>query len=270
MAKKGGNPANDQAATVAADEKQRQTTIRAGTQRINSIFDGGPSVSGATPFGQADPNKNYFTADGKPFDWSAAKPSMGLLPTIRDGPAGALPDTLFTTATPGSGGFNDDFYNNLQKNFVNYQTPQLDKQFGDAQRALTYSLTRSGNLDSSTRAKQEADLTGTYAAGRQQIADGGLSYANDARNKIEAAREGLISTLNTTGDATGTANQAITRADMLSTPAPFSPLTSLFSNATAALGTQAQAERAEKLSGGLVKAPFNTGLFGTSSAVKVT
>lgn len=167
--------------------------------------------------------------------------------------------------------FTDDFYNGRQNAFVNYATPQLETQAADARKQLAFALARSGQTDSSVRAQKEAELQREVDLQRQGITDQGLSYANDARTKVEGSRSDLVSMLNTTGDAEGAANSAVTRASALSQPVAFSPMGQLFANFTSGLGTQAALERASALSGGAITPRYNTGLFGNSNnAVKVT
>lgn len=169
------------------------------------------------------------------------------------------------------GQFNDDYYAKTQKSYLDYAEPQLEDQYAKTQKELTFALTRAGLLDSSARSDKVAELQKEYDLQKQNVADEALSFGTKAKTSVEDARSGLIATLNATGDAEGAANSALTRASVLSQPAAFSPLTSLFSDFTAGLGTQAALERANYYSGGAVKSRYNTGLFSPSgSAVKVT
>ncbi|SEG65010.1 hypothetical protein [Bosea lathyri] len=167
--------------------------------------------------------------------------------------------------------FNDDFYKGRRDAFTNFATPQLEDQYGDAQKQLTYSLARSGTLDSSIRGEKVGELQKLFDTNKQDIADKALANETEARNNVEGARTDLIQTLSATGDAEGAANSALSRATALSQPTAFNPLSQLFAGFTSTLGQQAAQEKAEALSGGAYKAKYNTGLFGTpSSSVKVT
>lgn len=172
--------------------------------------------------------------------------------------------------------FTDDFYKGQQTAYSNYATPQLEQQHNDAAKQLTFALARTGNLDSSAAGAQGAELQQTYDQGKQQIADQGLAYGNQARNSVEDARANLISALNVSGDNTQAANAATSRATALSAAPAYSPIGQLFSTLTSGAATQAAAERATGLYGGYsagnttYQSPVNTGLFGTSGAVKVS
>jgi hypothetical protein len=167
--------------------------------------------------------------------------------------------------------FNPEYFGKRKEAFLNYATPQLNDQYGKAQKELTYSLDRAGTLDSSIRAEREAELQKLYETNRRSVADQGLSYENNAKSSVEEARADLIRTLNATGDAQGAANSAISRAQVLSQPDVYSPLAQLFTTFTSGIGQQAQLERASSLSGGAVGGQYNTGLFGTNKkAVQVS
>lgn len=179
---------------------------------------------------------------------------------IREGTASI--DQTFTQ-------FDDDYFGGLRDSFVGYARPQLDEQMGDARKQLTFSLARSGNLDSSTRGEQSADLQKTYDLNLQDITDQGREFETTARNNVEQARGDLVSQLQLTGDNTGAANAALSRAKALSTPPPFSPIGQLFQDSTAMLSQQAAFERAYAAGYG-PKPRVSTGLFGSSgNAVKV-
>jgi hypothetical protein len=158
--------------------------------------------------------------------------------------------------------FNDNFFNSRRDSFTNYAMPQLADQHRDAAKQLTFSLDRRGALDSSSRAKLEADLERKRALLETEIRDKGLDYANSARANVEGARSDLINTLNATGDVEGAVQSAQARAMVLSQSPGYSPLVSMFSDFTNSLGQQAAAERAFAYGAG-PRPAFSTGLFGT-------
>jgi hypothetical protein len=165
--------------------------------------------------------------------------------------------------------FTPDFYNKQRDNFLSFQMPQLDRQYGDAQRQLTFALARGGNLDSSTRGFQQGQLQQTYDTQRTNVADQANSYANTARSNVEQARNNLVATLNATGDATQAATSATNQAAVLAQPQAYSPLADAFSSVTGALASQAQADRAQAIANGTYTG--GSGLFGSSGgSVKIT
>ena len=167
--------------------------------------------------------------------------------------------------------FDDNFYGDIRDAFVTFGQPQLDDQFRDASEKNTFDLARSGTLNSSIRGERNADLQKQYDIERQNLIDKARGYETEARNNVERARGDLISMLQVTGDATGAANSALTRAATLATPPAYSPLGQLFQDSTAMLGQQMAQERAFAL--GLGPRPRNsTGLFGSGggNSVKVT
>ncbi|MGU3360689.1 hypothetical protein ACLBWX_10170 [Methylobacterium sp. M6A4_1b] len=165
--------------------------------------------------------------------------------------------------------FDDPYFEKQRTNYLNFALPQLDDQYGKAQKTLTYALARDGNLNSSAQAYQNAELQKTYDTQRLGIADQGQSFANQARSSVEDARGNLISTLNATGDATQATQSAAARAGALSAPQGYSPIGDAFGAVLNGFAVNAQNNRAQALLSG--KPLANAGLFGSSSgAVKTT
>lgn len=169
------------------------------------------------------------------------------------------------------GKFDDNFYGDIRDSFVDFARPQVDDQFRKASEQGTFQLARSGTLDSSIRGDQTADLKKQYDISLQDIADKARGYETEARNNVERGRGDLISMLQVTGDATGAANSALSRAATLATPPAYSPLGQLFQDGTAMLGQQMAAERAFALGLG-PKPRGGAGLFAPAGggSVKVT
>ena len=172
------------------------------------------------------------------------------------------------SGTKNSGGFGDDFYSGRRQAYMDYATPQLEDQYGKAQKELVFSLDRSGNLDSTARAEKMSELQRLYDIQKQQVADKALSFENQARNSVEDARANLISMLNVTGDAEGAASAALARSEALTAPTEYSPLSQLFVDFTNGLGVQAAQERSYAAGGPTPR--YNTGLFGNAGRVTVS
>lgn len=226
----GGKGGSNEAAKAREEEQRRQEKIRVGTRNVNAIFDGG----------------TY-----KPI---LDQTDRGL---------------VFGDEEQREGQFTDDFFEGRRKSFLDYYTPQVEDQYSDAQRELTFALARGGNLNSSTRGEQVGDLQKLYDTQTKSIADQALAHENQARTSVEDTRSNLIATLNATGDAQGAVNSALSRAAVLSKPSAYDPLGQLFVDFTSGLGTQAALERAEAASGGQYKPRYNTGLFGNTGRVTV-
>lgn len=287
----GKDNGSDEAAKARADEEARQARIRQGTTRINTIFDGGKTVTGAVGAGAYDPTKTYYNADGS--TWA---PQAGALEKIMTGGGGggggrdgdhtsnpvrtifkpisdaiqfatAQKKGLYSGATT-STGFNDAFFNGRRDAYSNYATPQLEQQKNDAGKQLTFSLDRGGLLDSSVRGEKQSDLQRLYDTQKQAVADKALSYETTARNSVEDARANLISTLNATGDAEGASKSALARSQALSAPPAYDPLGQLFTDFTNGLGMQAAQERSYAAGG--AKPAYNTGLFSNTGRVSVS
>lgn len=266
-----------------AEEEDRQKGIRAGTARINQIFDGtGKGINVPTAI---DPSRTYYDQNGLVFDPTGRMARMGggggtgLFGTGGGGDdaarkkaayeQAAASGELFSDRQSTGNGFDDNFYAGRKQAYLDYANPQLEKQREDAARELTFSLARSGNLDSSARVTKETQLADLFGQRSREVGQQAVQQEADARNAVEGARGDLITMLQATGDAEGAANSAIQRSKALSMTPAYSPLGQLFTDFTSTLGTQAAAERAASLSGGYYKPAVDTGLFGVKNAVQV-
>src|SRR5260370_22299684 len=164
------------------------------------------------------------------------------------------------------GQFDDNFYNKRRDAYLDYANPQLSDQYANAHKQLTYSLDRSGTLDSTARSGQEANLAKLYDTGKTGVSNQALDYENSARNNISSAKSDLVNELTSTGDSAAIGNEATSRANVASLPDVYSPVPSVFSGFTSGLAQQAALEQANVYGGTGVGLPqigrFNIGLFG--------
>lgn len=165
--------------------------------------------------------------------------------------------------------FTPAYFDKQAANYTAYAEPQLNDQFGDATKQLTYALDRAGNLNSSTRDFQTSQLQKLYDTDDQQIKDQAVAQEGQDKSAVQTAQQNLINSLDTSGDATGAANSATAQAAALSTPPAYSPLTNLFSDFTSQLGTAAAAAKAYAYSSGMSPS-FSPALFAPSGATSVT
>lgn len=157
--------------------------------------------------------------------------------------------------------FNDEFYSGRSKAYADYQTPQLQKQFEQAQKELTLALARSGNSQSSLANQKFADLKTLFDTGKQDITSRASDFANSERSAVEQARAELVNQLNASGNDQLAAQSAQTKASLLGQGQAFDTLGQIFANITDGITTQAQLEQRGT-------GRYNTGLFssGGSSA----
>ena len=128
------------------------------------------------------------------------------------------------------GKFDEKFYGDRTKDYIDYATPQFERQLRDTRDNLIFALSRTGNLKSSAGQKKNADLNYEADTARTGIANDGLNKANELRNQVENSRGNVVAELNATGDSSAAAQAAIRNAVNLSTPVGYSPLGNLFAS----------------------------------------
>lgn len=137
-------------------------------------------------------------------------------------------------------GFDDNFYDQRKQAYLDYATPQLEKQRGNALEDLTFALARSGLLESSVAARKQGDLEEQYQLQRQGVVDEGNRLANQARQDVASARQSVISDLYATENPAAAAAAAQARARIATQQPTFSPLGMLFQNVTSGLADWAE------------------------------
>lgn len=128
------------------------------------------------------------------------------------------------------GKFDEKFFGDRTKDYIDYATPQFERQLRDTRDNLIYALSRTGNLRSSAGQKKSADLNYEADTARAGIASDGLNKANELRNQVENSRSNVVAELNATGDSSAAAQAAIRNAVNLSTPVGYSPLGNMFAS----------------------------------------
>jgi len=258
----GGGGGSDAVDYQRQQEQERQARIRTGMTRIDEIFDGKKTTT-RTPTGAAINanaqggigNGTYYDASGQAYNlqngnsgnlrWAGTSaPGVyqpgGRVQTNVNGAWQDLPTQLYTGVdekTTTEGGFGDDFYNARATAYNDFALPQLQDQYTDQKKQLTYALARGGNLGSSLSASKNATLGKDYALQQQNVRDTGQDYANKARSDVAAQRQNMVSLLQASADPDAVANLAQSQATNLSAMPTFSPLSPVISNVAGSLGT---------------------------------
>jgi hypothetical protein len=257
----GGGGGSDAVDYQRQQEQERQARIRSGMTRIDEIFDGKKTTT-RTPTGVAiNPNVSgigsgtYYGPDGAVYNlnngnsgnlrWAGTSaPGVagpgGRVQTNISGAWQDLPTQLYSGVdekTTTEGGFGDDFYNARAKAYNDYALPQLQDQYTDQKKQLTYALARGGNLGSSLSASKNATLGKDYALQQQNVYDTGQDYANKARSDVAAQKQNMVSLLQASADPDAVANLAQSQAQNLSAMPSFTPLSPVISNVAGSLGT---------------------------------
>lgn len=119
--------------------------------------------------------------------------------------------------------------------YMDYATPQLEDQFGDAKEQSAFALARQGQSSGSLAGDQYADLSRDFDIQKQGVAETARGYGNQARSDIASQKQSLLNMLNASADPGATATAARSQLDALRAQPAFSPLGPLFQNATAGL-----------------------------------
>jgi len=132
-----------------------------------------------------------------------------------------------------SGGFGDDFYNKYKQGILDYYTPQVADQYGDAKDELTYRLARAGTLRSSVAADETADLSKQNDLNMANVLNKADQGAADLRSNVASERAKVESQLLASEDPNAAASQALAAVKNISLDQPeMSPLGMIFNVGT--------------------------------------
>ena len=124
--------------------------------------------------------------------------------------------------------FDDPFYTGRQQAYSDYYAPQLEDQYTKAYKNLVFNLSRSGNLNAATGANQLDEVKNTYQTNLSDVGSRAVSFADQQRAEIEAAKNELYSQNRGAADPSAAASSAAARAGILSSAPQFSPLANVF------------------------------------------
>lgn len=133
-------------------------------------------------------------------------------------------DTAFT-------GFDDNYYDGYKQSYLDYYNPQLDKQFGDTNRSLTYKLADRGVLESSVGAESIADLFKKYSDEKANVTGAATDAANTLKSKVQDTKTNLYSLNESASDPETVAAAAAGQASAIAQPQSYSPISNVFADA---------------------------------------
>jgi hypothetical protein len=139
--------------------------------------------------------------------------------------------------------FGDSYYKKFEDTAKAFYKPQLDQQYTDSLRNLQAALARNGLTDSSVRVDQEARLNRERATGDSQVGENIRNQMNE--RKSDVANQETIATgqLQTSADTGAAAAQASNLIRANSEFPGWSPLGQVFTDTSAFLANQGEAER---------------------------
>jgi hypothetical protein len=158
--------------------------------------------------------------------------------------------------------FDDNYYGGVQKASDDFYMPQVDDQYEEARRKMVLTLGGSGRLNGSSGARDLGTLDERYRTQRADLANRGISTANDYRTDVERNRSEVLNQLNASANPASAAATANARAQSLTAPPTFSAIGNLFTDLLSSAGTGLAIEASGRGPG------FGTGIFspGTSRA----
>jgi len=247
----GGGGGDDGVDYQREQEQARQARIRDGMARIDELFNGRDVVTNTAQKVAFDPywgtaSGTYYDAEGTPimFDRHNQKREKRGGISVKT-PKGKImtPTELYTvdprttSVTTHVGGFGDDFFNKRATAYQDFALPQVQQQYGEQQKALTFALARGGNIQSSLASDKNAELDKDFALQKQAVYDTGQDYVNQGKSDLAAQKASAVSMLQATADPDAAYNVAQTSANQLSAMPAFTPLNGVVKNVAAGLGT---------------------------------
>jgi hypothetical protein len=129
-------------------------------------------------------------------------------------------------------GFNDDYFNKVKQDYLNYATPQVMNEYQRTKNQLTYSLARNGLMKSGIATQRDASLNTELSRQETNLANSAQSEANTSRAKVSDAKTNVTNQLISSADPSVAATQAAEASAGLRNPSSFAPIGNLFGDWT--------------------------------------
>lgn len=127
-------------------------------------------------------------------------------------------------------GFDPSFYQQRQQDYINYAMPQLSQQYRTNKNQVGFGLANRGLLGGSSATKQFSDLNVANAQAQQNIADQGITQAQQLQQQVENQRNTLLGQLYQSADPAGAGAAATQTAASFAVPNTWQPLANQFQN----------------------------------------
>lgn len=164
-------------------------------------------------------------------------------------------------------GFNDEFFNNYQKQYSDYYDPQLNDQYSNAMKRLTLQLAQTGNLTGQVGVDQKAELQKHYDRQKMSVSNNSIDAAKKLRADIDARKSQLYSDNRMVADPGNSTATAISAAQQLQPGAPINPLANVFGDFFANIGNVQALKNTQRLTEGTGVQSFGGGRSGGSTYV---
>jgi hypothetical protein len=152
-----------------------------------------------------------------------------------------------TQTTPG---FNQDFYNNITQQYLNYAMPQIENQYQTAANQVAYKLADQGLAAGGTaRDYLTGQLQKTMSDAQQQVYNQGLSLSQSTQQQVGQQENNLINQLIAGASPALTTQQALNAATQFRAPTALPAVGNLF-------GTFANTYLASQLSNPSLSNPY--------------
>lgn len=127
---------------------------------------------------------------------------------------------------------NPTFFDRYRQGITDYYKPQIQSQYGDAKKNLTFQLADAGTLRSSAAADATADLAKQNDNALLSMNSKADSALGDLRNQIQSNKDMAVNQLMSTEDPSMAMNTALNAVQGVTTSKPdLSPLGALFGQA---------------------------------------
>jgi len=117
-------------------------------------------------------------------------------------------------------GFDDNFYNNYKKKYLDFYNPDIDKQYQNASEKTDFQLADAGTFDSNARAKNQAELVTQRDTAKGQIAAKANTAAGELKTQVGNQKTALLNQLYATENPDIASNQAINSVKTIQNTAP--------------------------------------------------